>query len=64
MHAALTPAYTGKEFTDFESYNVTKLTAISEKIASMDELDGYNPADAAGFIRVNALRLKQHAERK
>ena len=29
----------------------------------MDELDGYNPADAAGFIRVNALRLKQHAER-
>lgn len=29
----------------------------------MDELDGYNPADAEGFIKVNALRLKQHAER-
>ena len=34
------------------------------QIASMDELDGYNPADAEGFIKVNALRLKQHADRK
>ena len=30
----------------------------------MDELTDYNPADAEGFIRVNALRLKQHAKRR
>ncbi|CBY35432.1 unnamed protein product [Oikopleura dioica] len=32
-------------------------------LASMDELTDYNPADAEGFIRINALRLKQHAKR-
>lgn len=29
-----------------------------ESIASMDELTSYNPADAEGFIKLNALRLK------
>jgi len=42
---------------------VSDTALYSSKIASMDELDGYNPADAEGFIRINALRLKQHSER-
>jgi len=29
-----------------------------EKTASMDELGGYDPVDAKGFIKLNALRLK------
>jgi argininosuccinate synthase len=29
-----------------------------EKIASMDVSGDYNPEDAGGFIKINALRLK------
>lgn len=32
----------------------------NEKLVSMDEEGGYNPLDAQGFIRINALRLKAH----
>lgn len=42
----------------------SETSLYNAQIASMDELDGYNPADAEGFIKVNALRLKQHADRK
>jgi argininosuccinate synthase len=35
-----------------------------EKIASMDELGGYDQTDAIGFIKLNALRLKAWAKRK
>jgi argininosuccinate synthase len=33
-------------------------------IASMDVHGGYDQTDATGFIRLNALRLKQWANRK
>lgn len=33
-------------------------------LASMDEQGGYQPEDAAGFIRINAHRLKSHAVRE
>ncbi|MBW2980038.1 argininosuccinate synthase [Candidatus Woesearchaeota archaeon] len=35
-----------------------------EKIASMDELGGYDQTDAIGFIKLNALRLKAWAKKK
>jgi argininosuccinate synthase len=35
-----------------------------EKIASMDEHAGYDQKDAAGFIKLNALRLKAWAKKK
>lgn len=31
-----------------------------EKIASMESVDGYNPSDAGGFIRINSIRLRAH----
>mmetsp|Transcript_624 Transcript_624/g.2092 ORF Transcript_624/g.2092 Transcript_624/m.2092 type:complete len:432 (-) Transcript_624:729-2024(-) len=34
----------------------------SEKIASMESTEGYNPNDASGFIRINAIRLRAHRE--
>ncbi len=34
------------------------------KVASMDELGGYDQTDAIGFIKLNALRLKAWAKRK
>uniref|UniRef100_A0A7S3A6X9 Argininosuccinate synthase n=2 Tax=Rhodosorus marinus TaxID=101924 RepID=A0A7S3A6X9_9RHOD len=34
----------------------------SEKIASMESTEGYDPSDAAGFIRINAIRLRAHRE--
>jgi argininosuccinate synthase len=33
-------------------------------VASMDVHGGYDQTDATGFIRLNALRLKQWANRK
>ena len=35
-----------------------------EGIASMDSLGDYDQKDAIGFIKLNALRLKQWAKRK
>jgi len=43
---------------------VSDTSLYDAQLASMDELTDYNPADAEGFIRVNALRLKQHAKRR
>jgi len=34
----------------------------SEDIASMESVEGYNPSDAGGFIRINAIRLRAHRE--
>lgn len=33
-----------------------------ERLASMEEVDAFSPADAGGFIRINAIRLKAHRE--
>lgn len=33
-----------------------------EKIASMESVEGYSSADAGGFIRINAIRLRAHRE--
>jgi len=40
------------------------VSLYDEKIVSMDIAGGYNPADAEGFIRINAIRLKAHAARE
>jgi len=32
-----------------------------QKIASFDEAGGFNPQDSEGFIKINAVRLKAHA---
>jgi argininosuccinate synthase len=40
------------------------LSLYSTKVASMDEHGGWNPADATGFIRINAVRLKAHSRRE
>lgn len=32
-----------------------------QKIASFDEAGGFNPVDSEGFIKINAVRLKAHA---
>lgn len=58
-------------FTDIELYKGSASIAArsspaslyDSKISSMDEQGAYNPADAAGFIRINAHRLKAHANR-
>uniref|UniRef100_A0A7S1XEK6 Argininosuccinate synthase n=1 Tax=Compsopogon caeruleus TaxID=31354 RepID=A0A7S1XEK6_9RHOD len=34
----------------------------NEEIASMESVEGYNPSDAGGFIRINAIRLRAHRE--
>eukprot|EP00127_Corallochytrium_limacisporum_P004687 Clim_evm41s172 gene=Clim_evmTU41s172 len=31
-------------------------------LASMESIDSYNPADAEGFIKINAVRLKAHRQ--
>ena len=33
-----------------------------ENIASMESVEGYEPGDAAGFIRINSIRLRAHRE--
>lgn len=33
-----------------------------ENIASMESVEGYEPADAGGFIRINSIRLRAHRE--
>eukprot|EP00178_Gracilaria_changii_P019609 TRINITY_DN567_c0_g1_i1.p1 TRINITY_DN567_c0_g1~~TRINITY_DN567_c0_g1_i1.p1 ORF type:complete len:441 (+),score=99.34 TRINITY_DN567_c0_g1_i1:3235-4557(+) len=33
-----------------------------ENIASMETVEGYQPNDAGGFIRINAIRLRAHRE--
>ena len=33
-----------------------------ENIASMESVEGYEPGDAVGFIRVNSIRLRAHRE--
>jgi argininosuccinate synthase len=43
----------------------SKVALYSADLASMDIEDGgagldYNPADAQGFIRINAVRLRAH----
>lgn len=54
----------GKVYLTLYKGNVYVTSRESEKslydesIASMDELTSYNPADAEGFIKLNALRLK------
>jgi argininosuccinate synthase len=34
----------------------------NENIASMESVEGYDPVDAGGFIRINAIRLRAHRE--
>ena len=36
----------------------SKKSLYNESIASMDKLGGYDPSDAKGFIKLQALRLK------
>lgn len=33
-----------------------------ENIASMETVEGYEPSDAGGFIRINSIRLRAHRE--
>ncbi|CAE7939562.1 argG [Symbiodinium sp. KB8] len=42
----------------------TYLLLPLQKLSSMDEHGGYDAADAAGFIRVNSIRLKAHTIRE
>lgn len=39
----------------------SKASLYNEELVSMDTITGYNPQDAAGFIRINALRLREHS---
>jgi len=39
----------------------SKASLYNEELVSMDVIGNYNPADAAGFIRINSLRLREHA---
>ena len=32
----------------------------NQELVSMDVQGGYNPTDAGGFIRIHAIRLKEH----
>jgi argininosuccinate synthase len=41
----------------FVTARESKKSLYNSKIASMDEAGGYNPVDAKGFIKINALRL-------
>lgn len=38
--------------------------ACAQAIASMDSIGSYNPADAAGFIQINAHRVRAHTYRE
>lgn len=40
------------------------MSRYDKNLASMDEEGGYNQQDAAGFIRINAMRLKVHHQWK
>jgi argininosuccinate synthase len=35
-----------------------------EKIASMDETDGFQPQNAEGFIKIQSIRLKAYMHQK
>jgi argininosuccinate synthase len=37
----------------------SKLSLYNQELVSMDVIGGYDPQDSAGFIKVNALRLKE-----
>lgn len=39
----------------------SKASLYNEELVSMDTITGYNPQDAAGFIRINSLRLREHS---
>lgn len=41
-------------------YSPTSL--YDENIASMESVEGYEPGDAGGFIRINSIRLRAHRE--
>ena len=61
---------TGKVYLSLYKGNViikgreSPVSLYDIKIASMDELGGYEQTDAIGFIKLNALRLKAWAKRK
>ena len=61
---------TGSVYVALYKGNVTIIgrespySLYNQQIASMDIAGGYNPQDAVGFIRLNALRLKASALRK
>ncbi len=61
---------TGKVYLSLYKGNViikgreSPVGLYDKKIASMDELGSYEQADAIGFIKLNALRLKAWAKRK
>ena len=61
---------TGKVYLSLYKGNViikgreSPLSLYDKKIASMDEIGGYEQTDAIGFIKLNALRLKAWAKRK
>ncbi|CAB3980703.1 Argininosuccinate synthase [Paramuricea clavata] len=38
----------------------SKTSLYNEELVSMDVISDYNPEDAAGFIRINALRLREN----
>lgn len=40
------------------------LSLYSERIASMDAHNSWNPQDSTGFIRINGVRLKAHYNRE
>lgn len=60
---------TGKVYMTLYKGNImikgreSSTSLYNQKIASMDELGGYDQADAIGFINLNALRLKASAGR-
>ena len=42
----------------------SKYSLYDEKIASMDETDGFNPSDSDGFIKIQSIRLKAYMSQK
>jgi argininosuccinate synthase len=50
--------YRGKAYTIARS---APKALYDPTIASFEEMDSFNPADSEGFIKINAVRLKAHA---
>jgi argininosuccinate synthase len=49
------------------AYPISRTSSVAlydPKQSSMDEAGGYDQQDAQGFIRINAVRLKNHTHRK
>jgi argininosuccinate synthase len=53
--------YKGNAFVEGRS---SPNSLYDEKIASMDETDGFHPIDSEGFIKIQSIRLKAYQIQK